>query len=280
MAQVPEITLHDSHIIPQLGLGVWQVPDDEAAKAVTTALSAGYRLIDTAAIYGNEQGVGTAIAEAHCARDELFITTKIWNARHGHDEALRAFDESMSKLGLDHLDLLLIHWPTPMKNLYVDTWKAMVKLKEEGRVRSIGVSNFKIPHLERIMDATGVKPVINQIELHPRLQQKDMRDFHKKYAIVTESWSPLGSGRLIEDPVLQAIAAKHGKSTAQVMLRWHVEIGCVVIPKSVTPSRIKENINVFDFKLDADDHQQIESLETGTRFGSDPDLYYLPGVQA
>ncbi len=273
---IPEIKFHDGHTIPQLGLGVWQVADDIATGAVKEALAAGYRLIDTAAIYGNEAGVGRAIAEGGVPRAELYITTKIWNLRHGYDETLMAFEESMQRLGLDYLDLLLIHWPVPMKNLYADTWKAMVKLKNDGRVRSIGVSNFKVPHLERIIDATGVKPAINQIELHPRLPQQEMRDFHKKHGIITESWSPLGSGRLIENPVLQSIAAKHGKSTAQVMLRWHLENGCVVIPKSVTPSRIRENINVFDFALDADDHKKIDSLNDNTRFGSDPDQFYLP----
>lgn len=280
MTQVPELEFHDGHSIPQLGLGVWQVPDDVAAAVVKEALSAKYRLIDTAAIYGNEEGVGEGIVKGGTPRDELFITTKIWNTRHGYDETLIAFDESMDRLGLDRLDLLLIHWPVPMQDRYVDTWKALIKLKEEGRVSSIGTSNFKIPHLQRIMDETGVKPVINQIELHPRLQQKDMREFHRKHGILTECWSPLGSGRLLEDPVIKAIAAKHGKSTAQAILRWHLDNGCVVIPKSVTPARIRENIDVFDFKLDADDHKKIEALEDGTRFGSDPDNFYLPKPKA
>jgi len=276
MTNVPDIMFHDGHSIPQLGLGVWQVANDVATATVKEALNAKYRLIDTAAIYGNEEGVGEGIAKGGVARDELFITTKIWNTRHGYDETLTAFDESMARLGLDHLDLLLIHWPVPSRDLYVETWKAFIKLKEEGRVSSIGVSNFKVPHLQRIIDETGVIPVINQIELHPRLQQRDMREFHAKHNIITEAWSPLGSGRLIEDPVIREIAGKHGKSAAQVMLRWHVEIGNVVIPKSITPSRIRENIDVFDFKLDADDHKKIEGLDNSTRFGSDPDNFYLP----
>ncbi|MEN3930573.1 aldo/keto reductase [Microvirga sp. W0021] len=276
MSPIPALKFHDGHSIPQLGLGVWQVANEVASTAVQDAIKANYRLIDTAAIYGNEEGVGEGIAKSGLNRDELFITTKIWNTRHGFDETLKAFNESMDRLSLEYLDLLLIHWPVPSTDLYVETWKAFIRLKEEGRVRSIGVSNFTAAHLTRLIDETGVKPVLNQIELHPRLQQREMRAFHEKHGILTESWSPLGSGRLLEDSTLVAIAKKHNKSVAQIILRWHLDKGLIVIPKSITPSRIQENINVFDFKLDADDHDVIDAMDAGTRFGPDPDTFVAP----
>jgi len=258
--------------MPQLGFGVWQVPDEEATSVVAEALQAGYRSIDTAAAYGNESGVGAAIAQSDVDRDELFVTTKLWNSEHGHDSALRAFDESMKKLGLDVLDLYLIHWPTPARDLYVDTWKAFVRLQEEGRVRAIGVSNFQPAHLRRLADETGVVPAVNQIELHPYFQQGELRAFHAEHGILTEAWSPLGQGgELLKDPVVAEIAERHGRSAAQVVLRWHVQLGNVVIPKSVTPSRIRENIAVFDFELSDTEVAALSTLDRGGRIGPNPD---------
>jgi len=269
---IPTVKLHDGNLIPQLGFGVWQVPDDEAETATAEALRVGYRLIDTAAAYKNESGVGRAIAASGVAREDLFITTKLWNADQGYDTTLRAFDASMDKLGLETLDLYLIHWACPEADRYVDTWKAFVKLAESGRVRSIGVSNFHQPHLERIIGETGVTPVMNQLETHPYLQQKQMRAFDAEHQIVTESWSPLGSGHgLLEDAVLTEIAQKHGVTPAQVVLAWHLQIGNVVIPKSVTPSRIAENFAAAPVKLSEDDMARIETLDSGTRYGANPD---------
>ena len=270
-SNVPSIALADGRSIPQFGLGVFQTPPAETAQAVRTAFGLGYRHIDTAAIYGNEEGVGQAIAEAGIPRDELFVTTKLWNAEQGYDSALRALDASLGKLGLDYVDLYLIHWPCPAKNLYVDSWKALIELQKQGRARSIGVSNFRVEDLDRLAGETGVVPAVNQIELHPLLQQETLRAYHARHGIVTESWSPLArGGELLGHPALAPIAAKHGKSVAQVILRWHVELGLVVFPKSVTPSRIKENIEIFDFRLDADDMAAIAALDAGTRIGPDP----------
>ncbi|WP_223206363.1 aldo/keto reductase [Streptomyces xanthii] len=257
--------------MPQLGFGVWQVPDDEAEKAVATALEAGYRSIDTAAIYGNEEGTGRAIAASGVPREDLFVTTKLWNADQGHDATLRAFDASLAKLGLDHVDLYLIHWPLPSKGLYVETYKALEKIYADGRARAIGVSNFLPEHLDRLTDETNVIPAVNQIELHPQLQQRVARERHGELGIATEAWSPLGSGKgLLEVPAIIAIAQKHGRTPAQVVLRWHVQTGNVVIPKSVTPSRIKENIDVFSFELDAEDLGAISALNEDRRLGPDP----------
>ncbi|MCG8923404.1 aldo/keto reductase [Lentzea sp. CC55] len=258
--------------MPQLGFGVWQVPDAEATPAVAEALEAGYRSIDTAAAYGNEAGTGQAIAESGLARDDVFVTTKLWNSAQGYDSTLRAFDDSMRKLGLDVLDLYLIHWPAPARDLYVDTWKAFVELREQGRIRAIGVSNFQPEHLRRLIDETGVTPAVNQIELHPYLQQAELRAFNAEHGIQTEAWSPLGQGgELLSDPVVQKIALAHGKSAAQVVLRWHLQIGNVVIPKSVTPSRIRENIDVFDFELPEAELEALSTLDRGGRIGPDPD---------
>ncbi|MER5890575.1 aldo/keto reductase, partial [Streptomyces sp. NPDC001941] len=253
MSKVPSITLNNGVAMPQLGFGVWQVPDDEAAKAVGTALEAGYRSIDTAAIYENEKGTGQAIAASGLPRDELFVTTKLWNSEQGYDSTLRAFDASLDKLGLDHVDLYLIHWPLPSKDAYVDTYKAFEKIHADGRAKAIGVSNFLVPHLTRLMEETSIVPAVNQIELHPQLAQGELRAFHAEHGIATEAWSPLGQGRgLLEVPTVVAVAQKHGRTPAQVVLRWHLQTGNVVIPKSVTPSRIAENIDVFGFELDAE----------------------------
>lgn len=254
MSKVPPITLNNGVEMPQLGFGVWQVPDDEAETAVATALEAGYRSIDTAAAYGNEEGTGRAIARSGVPREDLFVTTKLWNSDQGYEATLRAFDASVSKLGLDYVDLYLIHWPTPERGLYVDTYKAFEKLHADGRIRAIGVSNFLPEHLEHLIAETSVVPAVNQIELHPHLQQHTAREYHAERGITTEAWSPLGSGKgILEIPAIVAIAQKHGRTPAQVVLRWHIQLGNVVIPKSVTPSRIEENIDVFGFSLDAED---------------------------
>ncbi|MFF3286320.1 aldo/keto reductase [Streptomyces sp. NPDC003023] len=271
MSKVPFTTLHNGVAMPQLGFGVWQVPDDEAEQTVATALDAGYRSIDTAAIYGNEAGTGKAVAGSGIPREELFVTTKVWNSDQGHDNALRAFDTSLGKLGLDYVDLYLIHWPMPAKDMYVDTYRALEKILADGRAKSIGVSNFKPEHLERLIGETSVVPAVNQVELHPQLQQTGLREFHAKHGIATEAWSPLGQGKdLLQAPAVVAVAHKHGRTPAQVVLRWHLQVGNVVIPKSVTPSRIRENIDVFDFELDTDDMAALAALDENKRLGPDP----------
>ncbi|WUN22892.1 aldo/keto reductase [Streptomyces sp. NBC_00316] len=271
VSKVPSLTLNNGIEMPQLGFGVWQVPDSEAAEAVTTAIESGYRSIDTAAIYENEKGTGKAVAASGVAREELFITTKLWNSEQGYDSTLRAFDASLEKLGLDYVDLYLIHWPVPAKDAYIDTYKAFERIYADGRAKAIGVSNFLPEHLERLLGETSVVPVINQIELHPQLQQAESRAFHAKHGIATEAWSPLGSGRgLLEVPTVVAIARKHDRTPAQVVLRWHLQTGNVVIPKSVTPSRIAENIDLFDFELDADDLAAFAALDEDRRLGPNP----------
>ncbi len=265
------LPLNDGRSIPQLGLGVWRTPADATAQAVQAALASGYRHIDTAAIYGNEGGVGEGLRASGVAREQVFITTKLWNAEQGFDSTLRAFDASMQLLGLDVLDLYLIHWPCPSRELYVDTWRAFIRLREEGRVRSIGVSNFEPEHLDRIVQETGVKPALNQIELHPRFQQHRLRGYHATHGIATQAWSPLGQGQLLEDAGILAIARKHGKTAAQVVVRWHIEMGHVVIPKSVNAGRIAENAGVFDFALDAQDMAAIAKLDQAEgRIGPNP----------
>lgn len=274
--KVPSLTLNNGVEMPQLGFGVWQVPDDEATRAVTTALEAGYRSIDTAAIYQNETGTGKAIAASGIAREELFVTTKLWNSEQGHDSTLRAFDASLDKLGLDYVDLYLIHWPLPAKDAYVDTYRAFEKIHADGRAKAIGVSNFLPEHLERLIGETSIVPAVNQIELHPHLQQAASREAHAAHGIATEAWSPLGQGKgLLEVPAIVAVAQKHGRTPAQVVLRWHLQVGNVVIPKSVTPSRIQENIDVFGFELDAEDMAAIAVLDENRRLGPDPAEFHV-----
>jgi diketogulonate reductase-like aldo/keto reductase len=270
-SKVPPIVLNNGVEMPQLGFGVWQVPDDEAERAVATALEAGYRSIDTAAIYGNEEGTGRAVAASGIPREEVFVTTKLWNSDQGYDSALRAFDTSLGKLGLEYVDLYLIHWPTPARGKFVDTYKALEKLHAEGRVRAIGVSNFLPEHLEHLIAEASVIPAVNQIELHPHLQQHAAREYHAEQGIATEAWSPLGQGKgLLEVPAIVAIGQKHNRTPAQVVLRWHLQLGNIVIPKSVTPSRIRENIEVFDFSLDTEDLAAISALNEDRRLGPDP----------
>lgn len=272
MTAHPDLPLNDGRAMPQLGLGVWRTPAEETARVVGAALSAGYRHVDTAAIYGNEEGVGRAIAEAGAAADQVWLTTKLWNDSQGHDRALRAFDKSLQRLRRDVVDLYLIHWPAPRNDLYVETWRALVRLKEEGRARSIGVSNFNADHLRRIVDATGVTPTVNQVELHPRFQQRVLRQVHAELGIATESWSPLGQAQVLDDPALVEIARKHGKSPAQVVIRWHLDEGLIVIPKSVNPERIAQNADVFDFTLDEHDLHRIRGLDRlDGRIGPDPE---------
>jgi 2,5-diketo-D-gluconate reductase A len=274
MPTIPTIRLNDGNAMPQLGFGVWRVSNEDARSAVAGAIEAGYRSIDTASIYGNEEGVGEAIRSTPITREELFITTKVWNDRQGYDSTLRAFEESLARLRLEHVDLYLIHWPMAGSEAYRDTWRALIKLQQDGRAKSIGVSNFMVPHLQRVIDETGVTPAVNQIELHPRFQQKELSAFHNANGIVTECWGPLGQGTILADETFATIGRKYGKTPAQVILRWHLDNGFVVIPKSVTPSRIRENIDVFDFKLDADDVRAIEALDsTSGRVGPDPAVF-------
>jgi diketogulonate reductase-like aldo/keto reductase len=277
MATVPTLALNNDVVIPQLGFGVWQVPSEGTAKAVRTALDSGYRSIDTAAAYRNEAGVGEAIRSCGLPRQDLFVTTKLWNSDQGYDPALRAFDASLGELGLDYVDLYLIHWPLPKRDNYVDTWRALEKLHADGRVRAVGVSNFQVPHLRRLLDETEIVPAVNQVELHPNLQQAALREFHAEHGIVTEAWSPLAQGALLSEVIVTSLAAKYGKSPAQIVLRWHLQLGNVVIPKSVTPSRIAENIDVFDFDLADDDMTVISELDMGTRVGPHPDTFDFVG---
>lgn len=271
MTASPLIELNDGYRIPQVGLGVWQTPNDVAVEAVRTALEAGYRHVDTAAIYGNEEGVGEGLRAAGLPRNEVFVTTKVWNEEQGYDQALRATRESLRRLGLEQVDLLLIHWPSPWRGLYLDTWRALIQARADGLARSIGVSNFEPEHLDRIIGETGVVPVLNQVELHPRFQQKALRAADEARGLRTESWSPLGQGRLLTDPVVANIARKHDRTPAQVIIRWHIQNGLIVIPKSVTPSRIRENFDVFGFELDTDDLAAFAGLDDPDgRIGSHP----------
>ncbi|MFT8643097.1 aldo/keto reductase [Gluconacetobacter sp.] len=263
----PRIPLNDGTTMPQLGLGVWRTPADKTADIVRYAADAGYLAVDTAAIYKNEEGVGDGLAD----RPGIYVTTKLWNDDQGYDATMRAFETSLRKLRREVLDLYLIHWPRAAEGRFVETWKAMVALQKDGRVRSIGVSNFRAEDLDRVIAATGVVPAVNQIELHPRFQQRALRAFHEKHGIRTESWSPLGQGQVLEDPVIAEIGRKYDKTPAQVVIRWHLDSGLIVIPKSVTPKRIVENISVFDFALDAEDMQRIAGLDRADgRIGPDP----------
>ncbi|NEA41544.1 aldo/keto reductase [Streptomyces sp. SID11385] len=267
----PTVTLHNGVLMPQLGFGVFQVPDEETTAAVASALEAGYRSVDTAAVYGNERGVGRALASSGVPREELFVTTKLWNDDQGYDTTLRAFDASLDKLGLEYTDLYLIHWPAPARDRYVDTYRALEKLLADGRTRAIGVSNFQPAHLDRLVAETGVVPVVNQVELHPGLQQRALRAAHAGLGIATEAWSPLAQGALLKDDALAALAARHDRTPAQIVLRWHLQSGNIVIPKSVTPARIRENLDVFGFTLSDEDMAAVDALDRGLRTGPHPD---------
>jgi 2,5-diketo-D-gluconate reductase A len=275
------ITLNDGNAIPSVGLGVWQTPPQETEQAVGAALRAGYRHIDTASGYDNEREVGRAIAKSDIPREEIFVVTKLWNADQGYDSTMKAFEKSAKRLRLDgegdYLDLYLIHWPVPAIGEFVDTWRAFGALHDLGHIRSIGVSNFAPEHLNTLIDATGVVPVINQIELHPLLTQVEQREVHKQLGIATEAWSPLGRGRLLDHPTITGIADANGKKPAQVIIRWHLQIGNIVIPKSVNPERIASNFDVFDFELSEGDVTSISSLDNGTRLGPDPRTFNFTG---
>lgn len=265
------VTLNNGLKMPQLGFGVWQVPDEEAAVAVTNAFKVGYTSIDTAMVYRNEQGVGKAIKDSSIPREDLFITTKVWNSDQGYENTLRAFDESLERLGLDYVDLYLIHWPTPQFDEYVDTYKALEKLYKDGRVKAIGVCNFEIEHLERILKECEVKPVLNQVECHPYLAQNELKEFCAKHDIFVEAWSPLDQGgEVLQDEVIKQIAETKGKTPAQIVLRWHLQNNTIVIPKSVTPSRIEENFQVFDFELTDEEMKRINELNRDRRKGPHP----------
>jgi 2,5-diketo-D-gluconate reductase A len=268
---VPRLEMNDGHRISQLGFGVFKVPPERTAEAVLHALDTGYRAIDTAAAYDNEEGVADAITRSGLAREDVFVTTKVWNGDHGRDRARAGFERSLERLRSEYVDLYLIHWPQPAHDLYLETWETLIELRDSGRARSIGVSNFLPQHLDRIIDATGVTPSVNQIEVHPWLQQAELRASHAEHGILTEAWSPLArGGELLRDPAIEETAAAVGRTPAQVVLRWHVQIGNIVIPKSVTPSRIAENFRIFDFALEDDRMRAIAAREAGRRIGPDP----------
>jgi 2,5-diketo-D-gluconate reductase A len=273
--------LNDGNRIPSLGFGVFQIPPESTKQAVSTALQAGYRHIDTAAAYNNERETGQAIVESGLPREDVFLVTKLWNADQGYDETLSAFETSAERLGLDqlggYLDLYLIHWPVPAIGNFVDTFRAFASLRDLGRIRSIGVSNFAPEHLNTLIDATGIVPTVNQIELHPLLPQTELREMHAKLGIATEAWSPLGQGSLLDNPLITRIAETHGKTPAQVLIRWHLQLGNIVIPKSINPERIASNFDVFHFELSEDDMVSISSLEDGTRLGPDPRTFNFTG---
>jgi 2,5-diketo-D-gluconate reductase A len=273
---VPSIELHDGIEIPQLGFGVFQVPPEETQGAVELALEAGYRHIDTAAAYRNEKGVGAALAASGLPREDYFVTTKLWNSQQGFESTLAAFEASLDRLGLDHVDLYLIHWPVPTEGRFVDTWRAFEQIHREEAARTIGVSNFRIEDLQVLEQETETRPTINQVELHPHLQQANLRAWHAERDIATEAWSPLAQGALLDDETIVRIAENHGKTPAQVILRWHLQLGNVVIPKSVTPSRIRENIDIFDFELSGEEMAEIEGLGGGSRIGPDPATFVAP----
>ena len=269
---VPLLPLADGTVIPQLGFGLYKVPAADAVRLCLEAIDAGYRHLDTAALYGNEREVGEAVRSAPVPRDELFVVSKVWKDDNGYDQTLRAFDEAMARFALDSLDLYLIHWPMPSTDRYVDTWRALVRLQAEGRVRSIGVANFHAHHIERIVAETGVTPVVNQVELHPWLPQAELREFDAARGIRTEAWSPLARGRILDEPVLDRLAAAHGRTPAQIVLRWHLQLGNIVIPKASSRARIRENLDVLDFELGADDLAAIATLASGERTGRDPEV--------
>ena len=269
----PKIKLNNGQLIPQIGLGVYKLNGGEAEPLLLSAFEAGYRRIDTAAFYGNEPEVGNAVRNSGLAREEIFVTTKIWKDDHGYDRALEAIDESLARLNIDYIDMLLIHWPSPKLNKFVDTWAAFQKAQESGKIRGIGVSNFQPTHLEHLLAAGGTVPALNQVELHPGLQQTQVHEFDSKHGIATEAWSPLARGRFNEDAVIQNICAKHNRSATQVIVRWHLQLGNLVIPKTATPSRLQGNISVFDFELDDTDMVAIATLDSGLRTGPDPEEF-------
>ncbi|WP_037077120.1 aldo/keto reductase [Pseudonocardia spinosispora] len=271
--QVPNIRLNNGVEIPQFGFGVFQVPPDQTADTVREAFAAGYRHIDTAQMYGNEEGVGEAIKNSGLAREDIFVTTKLNNQGHGYDSAISELEESLRKLQLDHVDLYLIHWPLPHQDRYVDTWKGFEKLLADGKARSIGVSNFQTAHLDRLAKETDTVPAVNQIELHPKLTQTELREYHQAHGIGTEAWSPIAKGEVLNEQTLTSLAEKYDKSPAQVVLRWQVQVGNIVFPKSANPARIRENIDIFDFELAADDIAAIETMDAGYRTGPDPDTF-------
>jgi 2,5-diketo-D-gluconate reductase A len=273
---IPSVTLHDGIEIPQLGFGVFQIPPEDTQGVVEQALAAGYRHLDTAAAYRNEAGVGAALAASGLPREDVFVTTKLWNSEQGHDSTLAAFEASLDRLGLDHVDLYLIHWPTPSEGRFIDTWRAFERIYEEESARTIGVSNFRIEDLERLDVETGTRPTVNQVELHPRFQQAELREWQAQHRIATEAWSPLAQGDLLDDETIAQIAERHGKTPAQVILRWHLQIGNIVIPKSVTPERIRGNLELFDFELSDEDLAAIGALDSSDRIGPDPATFVAP----
>ena len=275
MPEVLTIALPDEVEIPQLGFGVFQVPPEETEAAVAGALAVGYRHIDTAAAYRNERGVGAAIAASGLPREEVFVTTKLWNSQQGHDAALEAIDKSLGRLGMDHVDLYLIHWPVPEQDRYVETWQAFEEIRAQGKARAVGVSNFRVEDLERLAEETATTPAVNQIELHPRFQQRELRAYHAEHGIATEAWSPLAQGAVLEEEAIVAIAEAHGKTAAQVVLRWHLQLDNVVIPKSVTPERIRANFDLFDFELSGEEMAAVEELDRGGRIGPDPATFAM-----
>ncbi|WP_409465543.1 aldo/keto reductase [Amycolatopsis sp. GA6-003] len=271
--RVPQLELNNGVRIPQFGLGVFQIPPEETASAVREALEAGYRHLDTAQMYRNEEGVGAGIRESGVPREEIFVTTKLANDAQGHDNAINAMEGSLQRLGLDYVDLYLIHWPLPKQDRYVATWHGFEELLRAGKARAIGVSNFQVAHLERLAAESATVPAVNQIELHPALQQPELRSYHEAHGIVTEAWSPLAQGEVLEDPLLAELAEKHGKTPAQIVLRWHIQLGNVVFPKSSSPKRMRENIDIFDFSLSDGDLDVLSGLDEGRRTGFDPDTF-------
>jgi 2,5-diketo-D-gluconate reductase A len=273
---IPALALRDGVEIPQLGFGVFQVPPEQTRQAVEEALAVGYRHIDTAAAYGNEAGVGAAVEASGIAREDVFVTSKLWNTQQGYDSTLEACEKSLGRLGMDHLDLYLIHWPVPTEDRYLETWRAFERIQAEGRSRTIGVSNFRVEDLERLKAEADVLPTVNQIELHPRLQQAELRAWHADNGVATEAWSPLAQGALLDEETIEAIAADRDRTPAQVILRWHIQLGNVVIPKSVTPERIRENFELFDFELSEEEMDAIGRLDSGGRIGPDPASFVAP----
>lgn len=273
---VPSVTLRGGVEIPQLGFGVFQVPPEDTQQVVEEALEIGYRHIDTAAAYRNERGVGAAIAASGIPREEIFVTTKLWNSHQGYESTLGAFRKSLDRLGLDHIDLYLIHWPVPTEGRALDTWRAFERVHDEGRSRTIGVSNFRIEDLEQLEQQAFIQPTVNQIELHPHLPQAELRAWHEEHGIATESWSPLAQGALLVNETIARVAARHDRTPAQAILRWHLQLGNVVIPKSVTPARIRENFELFDFELSDEDMTEIAALDVGQRIGPDPATFVSP----